>query len=55
MTDPKVEVEVDLKRLGCPFPPTSDYAPVWLQGFKAGLQEGRKIAEIAIGLGGWKA
>ena len=41
--EPKKGLEVDLKEMGCPYPPLDPRTGVWLDGYKVGIEAGKDI------------
>lgn len=46
--EPVKELEVDLREIGCPYPPLDPRTDAFLLGYKAGLDSGKQIALQAM-------
>jgi ribosome modulation factor len=55
MTDqqPRAGVEVDLKRIGCPYKPTDPRCTIWLEGYRKGTTDTFATVKSAM-VGGWQ-
>lgn len=47
MMEPEV-ITANLRSMGCPYPGGTPHATIWVEGYLAGLNEGKEIALAAI-------